>query len=109
MFYKYHLLLNQLKHEEKALKSIGVKELITEEILTPGEELFINVKPDTSKAILVDEKTVIFNNEKMTLINWGRKVTGWKSINIYRYVSSLKDGKTLNQKREIYSNSKQHE
>lgn len=98
--------VNQLKHEDKALKSIGVKELITGGILIPGEELIINVKPDTSKAILVDEKTVIYNNEKMTLINWGRKVTGWKSINIYRYVSLLKDGTTLNQKREEYTNLK---
>lgn len=98
--------VNQLKRENKIFKSIGVKELLEEGILKSGEELIINVRPENSKAMLVDEKTVIYNNEKMTLINWGRKVTGWKSINIYRYVSALKDGTTLNQKREEYANIK---
>ena len=94
--------VNEIKKQNKKFKAIGMKELLKEGILKSGDELIVNVRPDTSKALLVDEKTVIFNNEKMTLINWGRKVTGWKSINIYRYVSTISDEKTLNQKREEY-------
>ncbi len=92
----------KIKQENKLFKSIGVKELIEENLIKPGDELYVNVRPNTSKALLIDDRTVLFNNEKMTIINWGRKVTGWKSINIYRYVSLLKTKETLNQKREEY-------
>ena len=45
-------------------------------VLSKGDEVYITIKPSFSVATLIDSKYVIYNNEKMTINEWGRKVTG---------------------------------
>lgn len=88
------------KKEEAALPKMD--ELIQEGLVKIGDALYITVKPEISKAILVDSNTVEFNGEKMSLNEWGCKVTGWKAIRIYAYVSVVGEIETLQQKRIQY-------
>lgn len=89
-----------LKKTEEALPKMN--ELIEAGLVNIGDELYITVNPTGSKAILLDSKYVQFNGEKMTLNDWGCKVTGWKSIRIYSYVAIVGEIDTLHQKRLIF-------
>lgn len=93
---------NPLKKSEDALPKM--KDLIEAGIVSKGNELYITLYPDTSKATLLDSKYVMFNGEKMTLNDWGCKVTGWKSIRIYAYAAIVGEIETLHEKRLSYAN-----
>lgn len=71
-------------------------------IVKPGDKLYITTCPNESEAELVDKKYVIFQNKKLTLNEWGRLVTKWKSIDIYHYVAIVGDIETLHEKRIKY-------
>lgn len=86
-----------LKKAEEALPKMN--ELIEAGLVNIGDELYITVNPNESKAILLDARYVEFNGEKMTLNDWGCKVTGWKSIRIYAYAARVGEIDTLQQKR----------
>ncbi len=68
-------------------------------IVKPGDKLYIIVKPKESVATLIDEKYVEFNGEKLTLNEWGCRVTGWNSIGIYAYTAIVGENETLHHKR----------
>lgn len=53
-------------------------------------------------ATLLDAKYVRNKNEKMTLNQWGCKVTGWKSIRIYAWAAIEGEIETLQEKRLAY-------
>lgn len=76
-----------------------MKELFDLGILNYGTEIYLTVNPDNSKAILLDDKYVQFNNEKMSINEWGKSVTGWTSIRIYSYVCIVGETETLHDKR----------
>jgi hypothetical protein len=68
------------------------------QVIKAGDSLEIKCF-EKSEAIIIDQTFVRFNDEKISYNNWGKKVTGWSSINIYQYavLSSLK--KTLHELR----------
>jgi hypothetical protein len=68
------------------------------QIIKAGEILEIKTF-DSSEAIIIDPTLVRFNGEEISYNNWGKKVTGWSSINIYEWamLSSIK--KTLHELR----------
>ena len=92
--------LNSFKKNDEALPKMD--ELMDAGYVKSGDELYITVSPDNSKATLIDSKYVNFNGEKMTLNDWGCKVTGWKSIRIYAYAAIVGEIETLQQKRIDY-------
>lgn len=93
----------QFNSSRKAEDSLPkMQELIEAGYVKTGDELYITLKPDVSKATLINSKYVEFNGEKMTLNEWGCKVTGWKSIQIYVYVAIVGETETLQQKRLDY-------
>lgn len=89
--------MKTLKKTEDALPKMD--ELIAAGLVNIGDELYITVNPDNSKATLLDAKYVMFNSEKITLNDWGCKVTGWKSIRIYAYAARVGEIDTLHEKR----------
>ena len=93
---------NSIKKNDEALPKMD--ELMVAGYVKVGDELYITVKPDDSKATLLDSKYVNFNGEKMTIYDWGCKVTGWKSIRIYAYAAIVGEIETLQQKRLDYLN-----
>lgn len=88
------------KNLESALPKMD--KLIEYGFVSPGDALYIVCNPDDSEAILLDEKHVMYNGEKLTLNEWGRIVTGWKSIRIYAYAAKKGEMETLQEKRETY-------
>ena len=79
--------------------------LIEFKLVKPGDRLYVITgcsKPEETEAVLVDDKYVLFNGEKMTLNTWGCKITGWKSIRIYDHVAIVGESETLHEKRMQY-------
>lgn len=93
--------VNPLKKSEEALPKMD--ELFAAGVVKAGDILYITICPDNSKAELLDPKYVNFNGEKMTLNDWGCKVTGWKSIRIYAYAALEGEIETLHQKRLAFA------
>lgn len=88
------------KNSEAALPKMD--KLIEYGLVTPGDILYITCNPDGSDATLIDSKYVDYNGEKLTLNEWGCKVTGWRSIRIYAYAARKGEMETLQEKREAY-------
>lgn len=88
------------KTNEAALPKMD--KLIEYGIVAPGDILYITCSTDDSEAILQDSKYVDYKGEKMTLNEWGCKVTGWRSIRIYAYTAKKGEMETLQEKRELY-------
>lgn len=90
-----------LVNEKKSQVTLpNMEKLIDEGLVSIGDELYITLKPDNSKATLVDINKVEFNSVIMSLNEWGCKVTGWSSIRIYAYCAKVGETETLQQKRE---------
>ncbi len=92
--------LTSKKNSEAALPKMD--KLIEYGLVTPGDTLYITCSPDGSDATLIDSKYVDYNGEKLTLNEWGCKVTGWRSIRIYAYAARKGEMVTLQEKREAY-------
>jgi hypothetical protein len=52
-----------------------------------------------SEAVVIDENTVKYNNKKMSFNEWGQTVTGWSSIQIYKFVTVNESQETLHDMR----------
>lgn len=79
--------------------------LIEFNLVKPGDRLYItlsSVDREDSLATLLDAKYVLYKNEKMTLNQWGCRVTGWKSIRIYAWAAIEGEIETLQEKRLAY-------
>ena len=68
-------------------------------LIHKGDKIYLTQKPEESIATLIDEKYVDYNGEKLTLNEWGCKITGWQSIRIYAYVAIVGEIETLQSKR----------
>lgn len=101
---------DQIKEEETAseervkrssIKKPSLKHLIEWGIVCIGEELYFKKSPNLT-AILLDEKNVSFNDNKMTYMNWGREVTSMKYFNFYDHACRCGCTKTLGEERYEY-------
>jgi hypothetical protein len=98
--------ISELRVSKKGDDSLPkMDKLIEYGLVNKGDSLYLKSKPEESVATLFDEKYVIFNGEKMTLIDWGCKLTGWKTIHIYNNVAVLGETETLQQKRQKLAKS----
>ncbi|WP_081109557.1 PDDEXK family nuclease [Gluconobacter oxydans] len=66
-------------------------------IIKPGMILHIKNYPEQT-AEVIDSKTVLFKNEKISFNAWGSEVTGWSSICIYDFATT-QSGETLSELR----------
>ena len=89
-----------LGNEKKSIKKfLDISDFIEMGELKPGDEVYITLKPGISEATLIDSKYVLFNGEKVTINDWGCRVTGWKAIRIYEYMAKVGESETLQDKR----------
>jgi len=88
---------NANKTTGKRKPNVKMSDLIQKDIVKVGEILSIK-NVSNSDAIVLDEKFVEYNGQKLTFNEWGKKMTGWSSINIYRYAFSKRFGCVLNDK-----------
>lgn len=98
---KPNVAISELRISSKKLECTLPKmdKLIELGLIKKGDTIYLTIKPNESIATLIDEKYVNYNGKKMTLNEWGCKVTGWKSIRIYAYITILGETETLHQKR----------
>ena len=68
-------------------------------LIHKGDKIYLTQKPEESIATLIDEKYVELYGEKLTLNEWGCRITGWQSIRIYAYVAIVGEIETLQSKR----------
>ena len=94
------LQVNSRKSVEASLPKMS--KLIEFGLIKPGDKIYVTISPDNSEATLLDDKYVDYRGNRMTLNEWGCKVTGWKSIRIYTYVAVVGEIETLQQKRISY-------
>ena len=72
-------------------------EMFERGLLKPGDVLTI-LKRENSQAVVVDGSKVRYGDQIMSYNEWGEKVTGWSSLNIYKWV--LLKGKMLGELRK---------
>lgn len=63
-------------------------------IIKEGDEIRIK-DSENSTAKVVDSKKVLFQGAKLKYNEWGQKIKGWSSINIYAWSILVKENKTL--------------
>lgn len=100
--YPYRLSNSTALPEKPSPKRLpGIKELVEWGVLKINDKLVIKNYLD-SVAILVEGNMVEFKGKKMSLNEWGRQVTGWKSIQIYAWACKIRERETLDEKRIKY-------
>jgi hypothetical protein len=71
------------------------------DILKSGDFIYFkDTNKDETKAKVIDSNTVEFNGEIMSYIKWGCKITGWATIQIYKFAILLRLNKDLYTLRE---------
>ncbi|RUL55947.1 hypothetical protein [Lysinibacillus antri] len=63
-------------------------------IIKEKDKVQIKGKPN-SAAIVHSEKEVKYNNEILTFNQWGQKITGWNTINIYDWAELVKEDSAI--------------
>ena len=97
--------IQKVNRKKMDLSLPKMDKLIEFNMVKPGDRLYItlsSVDREDSLATLLDAKYVRYKNEKMTLNQWGCKVTGWKSIRIYAWAAIEGEIETLQEKRLAY-------
>ncbi len=96
---------SDLESEKKATeirirrKLPNMRWLIEQNVLHIGDIVYLINHPN-EKATVVDEKYVKYNNEILTFNQFGCKITGWKTIQIYSWMKIEGGTETLSQLRE---------
>ncbi len=96
---------SDLESEKKATeirirrKLPNMKWLIEQNVLHIGDIVYLINHPN-EKATVIDEKYVKYNNEILTFNQFGCKITGWKTIQIYSWMKIEGGTETLSQLRE---------
>ena len=97
--------IQKVNRKKMDLSMPKMDKLIEFNMVKPGDRLYItlsSVDREDSMATLLDAKYVRYKNEKMTLNQWGCRVTGWKSIRIYAWAAKEGEIETLQEKRLAY-------
>lgn len=89
-----------VQNKKNPCQLLNMEKLIDEGLVNIGDELYIVTSPINSVAKLIDTNKVEYNNEVLTLNDWGKRITGWSAIRIYAYVAKVGETETLHQKRE---------
>ena len=76
----------------------STEDLFTLGRIHTGDTLTIRGRAD-SAARVVDGRTVSYRGDQLSFLEWGKRVTGWKAVQIYT-IAILADGRTLDQLRD---------
>ena len=91
------------KNKNKNTGLPKMDKLIEFGLIHKGDNVYIRLNnPDESVATLIDDKYVNYKGEKLSVNEWGCKVSGWRSINVYAYMAIVGEDETLQMKRERF-------
>lgn len=69
------------------------------ELIKEGDKLYIKNRPNEI-GIAIDDKYVQVDGEKLTYHGWGKKVTGWSSVQTYAMIVKTEKNMTLSELRK---------
>lgn len=100
--YPYRLSNSTILPEKPSPRRLpGIKDLVEWGLVKVNDKLMIKNYLN-STATFVEGNMVEYNGIKMSLNEWGREVTGWKSIQIYAWACKVGETETLDEKRIKY-------
>ena len=73
--------------------------MIEQGLVSSGDVLCVINHPQ-EVAILLDATNVEYQGKKMTILEWSKKVTGWKAVQTYAMIRKVDDSQTLSHLRE---------
>jgi tetratricopeptide (TPR) repeat protein len=88
-----------LPNTERNGNSIRLGEMISSGKVHAGELVYVDKHPD-QPAKIVDRRTVEFQGKRTSINEWGKKIAGWPSINIYNSVYLERTKQPLGKLRE---------
>lgn len=77
-----------------------IKDMLAWGVVSAGDILVAKGYDD--EAELLGNGHVLYNGEELSMQNWLRGVTGWKSVETYKFAIHKKTGKSLSQIRKEY-------
>ncbi len=77
-----------------------IKDMLEWGVVNAGDVLV--AKGSDEEATLLQNGHVSINNEEMSIQDWLRRVTGWKSVETYKFAIHKETGKALSQIRKEY-------
>ncbi len=102
---KHNVRPTNKKNRKLPLKLPLMKTLFKYKVLNKGDLIYLRFAPSISEAKVIDDKEVEFKEERISYNNWGKKLSGWKSINIYDHIIIKKGNKALQEERiKLYKN-----
>src|SRR5258707_14606376 len=82
---------------ESSLIRLG--KMISSGKIQVGEKVYVDKRPD-QLAKIVDRSKVEFQGKRLSINEWAKKMTGWRSVNIYTNVYLERTRQPLGQLRE---------
>jgi hypothetical protein len=79
-------------------KRIGIPDLLESDRLRPGDTIYARKSPE-HRATIINAESVEYQGRRWTYNDWGKQVTGWSAINIYREFIVQRTGQTLDELR----------
>ena len=95
--------INIPKNDAKKEKLLTISDFFEMGELKAGDRVYLKTAPEESIATLLDFKYVYYKGQKMTINEWGCRVTGWTAIRIYEYMAKVGEQETLQDKRDRFS------
>ena len=81
-----------------------IKDMLSWGVVTAGDVLIAKGYDD--EAELLANGHVMYNEEEMSMQDWLRRITGWKSVDTYVFAIHKNTGKSLSQIRKEYMDEK---
>ncbi len=77
-----------------------IKDMLRWGVVAPGDILI--ARGSDEEAVLLENGHVSYHDEELSMQDWLRRVTGWKSVETYNYAIHKQKGRTLSQIRWEY-------
>ncbi len=71
-------------------------------IVVPIEDKLYVKDQSGEPALLLDANRVAYRGETLSINDWAKKITGWKSVNVYEWVVVERTGDVLDNMRRQY-------
>lgn len=82
---------------------LRIRHLLAAKLIKSGDEVWFKNAPD-QKAILTDDAKCMFDGKKMSLLAFGKVMSGWGAVNIYEWMIHGPTKKLLEQLRQDLEN-----
>ncbi len=86
--------LGPTERGQQSRKRINVRDLLESGLLRSGDAVYTR-KDQERYATIIDAQSVEYQGKRWTYNEWGKHVTGWSAINIYREFVVQRTGQTL--------------